>query len=107
MPETEGCSVAPSAARAAGSAIVAPRSTLVADLRALLGQASLHRRVPGPLEPNLHVLGRLVPLDLPPSVGQQVLQASGRCLAQGIAARHLDVKALVDDLSVVGHRGTG
>src|SRR3990172_6959243 len=83
---------------------VATRTPLIADLRPLLGQSRLHGGVAGALEANLDVIGRLLPLDLTPSVGQQVLQAGIGVLAQAVATRHFDVEALVDDLFVVRHR---
>src|SRR5436305_3548435 len=94
-------------ATAAGTAAaVATRTAGIADLGALLGEPRLHRRVTGALEPDLEVLRGLRPLDLTPSVGEQVFLASCRGLAQRVAARHLDVEPLVDDLSIVGHRRT-
>src|SRR5215510_11538194 len=93
----------PAATPARAAPAVATPRTLVADLRALLRQTRLHRGVPRPLEPDLDVLGGLVPLDLAPTVGQQVLQAGRRGLAEAVATGDLHVQALVDRLFVVGH----
>src|SRR6478672_2505510 len=82
---------------------VAPWPALIPDLRALLRQASLHRRMARPLEPDLEVVGGQVPLGLTPSVGQEVLQPRGGSLAELVGAWDPHVQALVEDFFVVGH----
>src|SRR6476620_10444556 len=82
---------------------VAPWPALIPDLRALLWQASRHRRMAGPLEPDLAVVGGQVPLGLTPSVREQVLQPRGRRLPKFVGAGDPHVEALVEDFLVVGH----
>ena len=82
---------------------VPPWPALIPDLRALLRQASLHRRMSRPLEPDLEVVGGQVPLGLTPSVGQEVLQPRGRRLPQFVGVRDPHVQTLVKDFLVVGH----
>src|SRR6476620_1792594 len=82
---------------------VAPRPALIPDLRALLRQASLHRRMSRPLEADLEVVGGQVPLRLTPSVGEEGLQPRGCRLPQLVGARDPHVQALVEDFLVVGH----
>src|SRR6266487_2870866 len=82
---------------------VAPRPALVPDLRALLREAGLHRRMPRPLKPDLQVVRGEVPLGLTPSVGQEVLKACGGGLPKLVGPRDPHEQALVDDFLVVGH----
>src|SRR5881409_1811895 len=64
-------------AAAAGALAISARAALVADLGALLGESRLHRRVAGAFEADLEVVGRQVPLGLPPAVGEEVLEPGG------------------------------
>lgn len=94
-----------SAAATAAAIVVAARAAVDVNVGHRLRQPSLHRRVASAFEGHHHVVGAPLPLELPPSVGQQVLLSLRGGLAKLVGARHLHIQALVQDLSVVSHRG--
>lgn len=91
------------AAARAAALTVAARTAFHAHLGDELGQARLHRGVARALEANHHVVGRLLPVGLAPSVGKEVLQAGGGGLPQLVRPGDADVHALVEDFLVVRH----
>jgi hypothetical protein len=96
--------VAWSASPASGAIVVAAGTPIHVDLGCLLGQAGLHRRMTRSFEGHHHMIGAPLPIELAPSIGQQVLLPISGGLAKLVGARNLHVEALVKDLSVVGHR---
>src|SRR5512132_435920 len=77
------------------------------DLGLALGQAGLEGGVPRPLVADPHVIELQLPLQLPPSAGQQMaMPACGR-LAQLVGVRDLQEEALDPNFLVLGHWATG
>ena len=67
------------------------------------GQPQPERGRAGALVAHPDVVDLLAPLHLAPAVGEQVLVASRRVLAQLVRVRHLQVQALDANFLVVGH----
>lgn len=64
------------------------------------------RSVTGPLHADRHVLVGVQPVGFPPPGGEQVLEPRRRHLAQTFGSGLLQIEALVNDLSVLGHHGS-